>query len=160
MKAIKAWIYDQWRRLVVVYIFADPLTISISPTNDNVIQGTSKTIACIITGSPQPNPLIWTRLCNGKSEIIDLSLTNKFSGGTLDNPSLTINNFTDTDTGSYMCKVTNSVSTVSSEESALTLVRKFIYYRSYLKNCYSIDNAGVKSELTVYNFCYVIISYV
>jgi hypothetical protein len=44
----------------------------------------------------------------------------KFSGGTLSDPSLTINNIAKSDEGTYVCRATNCLGTTSSEYSVLT----------------------------------------
>jgi hypothetical protein len=43
----------------------------------------------------------------------------KFSGGTLSDPSLTINNFAKSDEGIYMCRATARFGTISSEDKNL-----------------------------------------
>ena len=50
----------------------------------------------------------------------------KFSGGTLSDPSLTINNIAKSDEGTYMCRATNCFGTTSSEYSVLTCKGQFL----------------------------------
>ena len=52
----------------------------------------------------------------------------KFSGGTLDDPSLTINDIAKLDEGIYMCRATNRFGTTSSEDSVITFKGKFLLY--------------------------------
>jgi hypothetical protein len=50
----------------------------------------------------------------------------KFSGGTLSDPSLTINNIAKSDEGIYVCRATTPFGTVSSEDSVLTCKGQFL----------------------------------
>jgi hypothetical protein len=52
----------------------------------------------------------------------------KFSGGTLSDPSLTINNFAKSDEGIYMCRATDRFGTISSEDSVITFKGNFLLY--------------------------------
>jgi len=50
----------------------------------------------------------------------------KFSGGTLSDPSLTINNIAKSDEGIYACIANNCFGTTSSEDSVLTCKGQFL----------------------------------
>jgi hypothetical protein len=52
----------------------------------------------------------------------------KFSGGTLSDPSLTINNFAKSDEGIYMYRATDRFGTISSEDSVITFKGNFLLY--------------------------------
>ena len=50
----------------------------------------------------------------------------KFSGGTLSDPSLTINNIAKSDEGTYACIVKHRFGTTTSEDSVLTCKGQFL----------------------------------
>jgi hypothetical protein len=50
----------------------------------------------------------------------------KFSGGTLDDPSLTINDIAKSDEGIYMCTVTDRFGKTLSENSVITCKGQFL----------------------------------
>jgi len=55
-----------------------------------------------------------------------VSVDGKFSGGTLSDPSLTINNIVKSDEGTYVCRATNCCGATSSEYSVLTFKGQFL----------------------------------
>lgn len=78
--------------------------------------GTTVTIDCtasVSQGSPALTVVYW--LLNGKN----LNITNsaKYSGGTVSNPSLSINNTASADAGEYHCGATNLVGSTTSSQS-------------------------------------------
>lgn len=75
--------------------------------------GTTVTIHCTANGSPTLKDIYW--LFNGKN--MDISDSNKYSGGIVNNPSLSIKNLASTDAGEYHCGATNLVGSTNSSQS-------------------------------------------
>ena len=55
-----------------------------------------------------------------------VDVNGKFSGGTLSDPSLTINNIVKSDEGIYACIAKNCFGTTSSEDSVLICIGQFL----------------------------------
>ena len=64
----------------------------------------------------------------GNEIVIVVGVDGKFSGGTLSDPSLTINNFAKSDEGIYMYRATDRFGTISSEDSVITFKGNFLLY--------------------------------
>ena len=65
--------------------------------------------------------LEWIKKTASSKAIVNVvGVDGKFSGGTLSDPSLTINNFAKSDEGVYVCRATTCYGTISSEDSVLT----------------------------------------
>ena len=100
------------------------LTVDISPTVSDVLEGDNQTITCIVSGKPVATDISWTKFSNGGFETIDsTAVPEKYLGGTKENPTLVIKNFTTSDTGIYVCKATHAVGTASSQPAVLTCKR-------------------------------------
>ncbi|CAG2228918.1 HMCN [Mytilus edulis] len=80
--------------------------ILIKPKAKRVAKGFSQTIVCCMSGTPIPKIITWTRITNELEIPVDLT-SDKYSGGTADCPSLTINSFNEADDGNYRCRATN-----------------------------------------------------
>ena len=70
--------------------------------------------------------ITWIKTTAADYEIVNVvSVDGKFSGGTLSDPSLTINKIAKSDEGTYVCIAENRFGT-SSEESVLTCKGQFL----------------------------------
>ena len=109
----------------VVYILLTALlTVDIPTTVGDVLQGDNQTITCTVSGKPVATDVFWTKSSNGGFETIDrTAVPGKYTGGTKENPTLVINDFTTSVTGTYVCKATNAVGTASSPPAFLTCKR-------------------------------------
>ena len=100
------------------------LTVDISPTVSDVLEGDNQTITGTVSGKPVATDISWTKFSNGGFETIDrTAVPEKYLGGTKENPTLVIKDFTTSDTGTYICKATNAVGTASSQPAVLICKR-------------------------------------
>ena len=105
---------------LLFYFIAKP-SIHISLTNVEVVGGQSHTITCSVSSFSVITDVTWIKTTAVGNEIVNVvGVDGKFSGGTLSDPSLTINNIAKSDEGIYMCRATNCFGTTSSEYSVLT----------------------------------------
>lgn len=95
------------------------LTVTIPQTSFTALIGTDRiTINCSVSGTPPATSVTWTKTVGGQTDSIDVS-SNKYSGSTVSNPSLTIRNLDQTDEGDYVCTAENLVGTANSETANL-----------------------------------------
>ncbi|CAC5365722.1 HMCN [Mytilus coruscus] len=92
------------------------LDTDISPTMTNITQGKNITIKCTVSGQPPASSIIWQFTPNGgNAQTINIEdCDGKYTGGSPQNPSLTVTNFQPSDAGSYVCSATNAVGISSS----------------------------------------------
>lgn len=95
------------------------VTASIVPS---VTVGNSVVINCVVTSDPKETAIVWQKVINGVPTALTISSNNRYSGGTVNTPSLTIGNVEDSDEGQYICQATNSVGTGSSNQVYLDVV--------------------------------------
>jgi hypothetical protein len=105
----------------LLFYFIGIPSIHISPTHVEVVGGQSHTIACSVSSISVITDVTWIKTTAVGYEIVNVvGVDRKFSGGTLSDPSLTINNIAKSDEGTYVCRATNCLGTTSSEYSVLT----------------------------------------
>jgi hypothetical protein len=108
----------------MLFYFTGRPSIHILPTNINIVEGQSHTITCSISSI---SDITWIKTTAVGYEIVNVvGVDGKFSGGTLSDPSLTINNIVKSDEGTYVCRATNCFGTTSSEYSVLTCKGQFL----------------------------------
>lgn len=83
--------------------------------------GNSVTLECTVVASPTHTSVYWERNVNGVSTRISLN-TGKYSGSTVNTPSLTISNAENNDEGFYICFAINSVGTGQSANTFLDVI--------------------------------------
>ena len=85
-----------------------------------VTTGSSVTLQCFASGNPAVTSVSWQRLFNNQYSalVIDGS---KYSGGSIQSPSLTISSTDSNDGGTYRCAASNSVGTGYSQDTSLTV---------------------------------------
>jgi hypothetical protein len=83
--------------------------------------GNDVTLVCTITSIPSYNEVKWDKGMHGipTEVVID---SNKYTGSTVNTPSLTIHSADSSDVGYYTCYGTNSVGTGQSQEVHLDVV--------------------------------------
>ncbi|XP_069133931.1 serine-rich adhesin for platelets-like isoform X6 [Argopecten irradians] len=92
--------------------------VTVAQANYNVITGGTITLVCTINASPAATTMAWRRLVGGASEPINID-NSKYTGGAINNPSLTITNAQNSDEGFYICQATNVVGTGESTNTYL-----------------------------------------
>ena len=111
----------------LLFYFIGKPSIHISPTNVEVVEGQSNTITCSVSSISVITDVTWIKTTAVGNEIVSVvGVDGKFSGGTLSDPSLTINNIAKSDEGTYMCRAKNCFGTTSSEYSVLTCKGQFL----------------------------------
>ena len=121
------WTHSCLLILITAYFFPDTPVVTVLSNQYSVNIGASRTLECTVTASPTHNNVYWQRNINGVSTTITIN-NNKYSGSTVSNPSLTINNADNNDEGFYICFATNSVGLGQSANTFLDVLgSKFIY---------------------------------
>lgn len=80
------------------------------------------TLECRITGAPSATRVYWTFSQQGESAIEISTSSGKYSGSTVNNPSLTISNTDLTDEGTYYCWAVNAFDTTQSNPTTLDVI--------------------------------------
>lgn len=75
-----------------------------------------------MTSNPAHTSVQWLRVLNGVTSSINLGTVGKYSGSTVNQPSLTINNPVNADEGYYICQATNSVGSGQSSQTYLDVI--------------------------------------
>ncbi|XP_052058072.1 hemicentin-1-like isoform X3 [Mytilus californianus] len=102
-------------------VVGDPPTVVIQQPSYNVLVGNTITLVCTVTSTPGATSVVWQRTTNGVTTTISLANTNKYSGSSVNVPSLTIFSSAESDEGSYVCQATNQFGTGSSSATTLTV---------------------------------------
>lgn len=104
--------------------FSDILQVSVPQDIYNVNYGQTIQLVCTVTGSPAATEVYWVRVRQGQSTEIKASTmdTNKYSGVTLNNPSLTVLNANENDGGVYKCYAKNIVGVGQSQQTQLNVI--------------------------------------
>ncbi|XP_071141762.1 cell adhesion molecule DSCAML1-like [Mytilus edulis] len=100
--------------------------VQIYTDNQQIIKGSNQIIQCTVFGKPFPSSLSWKKRVNGDEQVettVDLT-GRKYSGGTVDCPSLTINDFDMSDEGTYSCQAINEAGEDCSKELLLECIKK------------------------------------
>ncbi|XP_063428594.1 hemicentin-1-like isoform X17 [Mytilus trossulus] len=99
------------------------LTVVVAQLQYSVNYGNAITLVCSVSGSPSATSVYWQKLKNGQTTTINSNTnTNKYSGSSTQNPSLTINNADDTDSATYTCFAVNSIGLANSQQTSLSVV--------------------------------------
>ncbi|XP_070202021.1 hemicentin-1-like isoform X2 [Littorina saxatilis] len=88
-----------------------------TPSEISVNESSSITVPCSIDAVPPVTSIEWLR--NGN--ILDVSNTAKYSGGTVPTPPLTINNLQSSDFGVYQCRASNGVGSSESKNTTVNV---------------------------------------
>lgn len=100
---------------------SDPPVVTASIPN-SVRLGDPVTITCVVTANPGATQIRWKFITNNAESVIDINNNNRYTGGTVQTPSLTISPVEEVDRGSYKCEATNAEGTASSSPVFLNTV--------------------------------------
>lgn len=76
-------------------------------------------MVCTVTATPTHTNVYWRKIANGVSTDITVTNNNKYSGSTVNSPSLEVRNADLNDEGNYVCFASNSVGTGQSSQTFL-----------------------------------------
>jgi hypothetical protein len=77
------------------------------------------TLQCTVSGNPSVTTVQWTRVLIGQSQNVVTGGNTRYSGGSVNSPSLGISNVVNSDEGYYRCSATNSIGTGTSQQTFL-----------------------------------------
>ncbi|CAG2194109.1 HMCN [Mytilus edulis] len=105
-------------------VIGDVPFVQVLSTTYSVLFGGTIDLGCKVNANPSATNVYWQKLLNGVLITIDMSTNNfnKYSGSTVQSPSLTIISTTEADQGNYVCSATNSAGTGSSSQTFLNVV--------------------------------------
>ena len=118
------------------FSYTDLPTATILSNTYSVIVGGSVTLQCTVSGNPAITSVQWSRTVNGQQQSITIGGNSRYSGGSVNSPSLVIANAANADEGYYTCSATNVVGTGTSQQTFLditgsrwhTLIHLSIYF--------------------------------
>ena len=103
--------------------FLDVPVVTVSQPTYSTNIGNTIVLACVVSANPAHTAVFWTRqINNGNTETLNPASSTKYSGSTIQSPSLTINNVDTSDEGNYICHATNAVGTGQSSQTFLDIV--------------------------------------
>ncbi|VDI12391.1 Hypothetical predicted protein, partial [Mytilus galloprovincialis] len=125
-------------------------TVTVYQTIYNVNYGNSAVLVCSVTANPVHTSVYWRKIKNGVSTDIAIASSNsKYSGSTISNPSLQINNADLNDEANYVCFASNIVGTGQSSQTFLDVIGD-IPVATISSNIYSVViSATVTLQCTV-----------
>lgn len=96
-------------------------SVNIQSTSYSVTYGGTVTLECVVNSSPFQTSVEWQRIANGVSTNIDVTQEPRYSGGTVNSPSLIISGAVSGDAGVYVCSATNDAGKGVSGQTVLTV---------------------------------------
>ena len=96
------------------------LSVQIVQSSYSVLIGQSRTLECLVSGSPGATSVYWEKIVGSSTTTINSNTnTNKYTGSTVSTPSLTILNADQSDEANYVCYAVNAVGTANSQQTFL-----------------------------------------
>ncbi|XP_062619236.1 V-set and immunoglobulin domain-containing protein 10-like [Saccostrea cucullata] len=119
------------------------VTINVSATSYTVNQGDNVTLSVILSDTEINSTIVWEKqgINDTSYTVIDISSDERYEGGSMASPSLSIFNITNVDFGYYRCKVTNIDGTSTSPWIQVTLGSSYMYEES---GCDKLSCGGLK----------------
>jgi hypothetical protein len=115
-------VIDFWLLIILYYWFPGIPSVVVTLQNYNSNIGSTVTLGCVVTSNPAHTTVYWQRIdSNGGGSNINMN-SGKYSGSTVNNPSLTISSSALSDEGNYRCYATNSIGTGQSQNTYLDVV--------------------------------------
>lgn len=100
-------------------------TVQVGSSTYSGISGSSVTLVCsIISSNPSATSVKWEKDVNGVRTDVTTFMAPRISGGSVNQPSLTISSLTGSDSGTYYCSAANAVGTGASSATTLTVQSK------------------------------------
>ncbi|CAC5377795.1 HMCN [Mytilus coruscus] len=97
--------------------------VTVGQTTYSTNIGNNITIACVVSAIPTHTAVYWTRkINNGNIVTLNPASSTKYSGSTIQSPSLTIIDVDLSDEGNYICHATNAVGTGQSSHKFLDVI--------------------------------------
>ncbi|XP_048778626.2 hemicentin-1-like isoform X2 [Ostrea edulis] len=96
-------------------------SVSVSQTSYSIFVGSSVTMDCSVSGNPAINNVFWSVTRNGFTNTVSTTGGSRYSNGDINNPSLTLSNAQQSDTGVFTCKAQNAAGTTDSNPITLTV---------------------------------------
>ncbi|XP_052103319.1 hemicentin-1-like [Mytilus californianus] len=113
-------------------------TVTVERTYYLVEYGKLVQLVCSVSAAPTHTQVYWTRIQNGLPVTISMTNSAKYSGSTVSNPSLTINNVDQNDETYYICYANNTVGTGQSPQQIFVDVMGTVPDISIQSNSYSV----------------------
>lgn len=100
---------------------SDIPSVQVLSNTYSVTLGNTITLGCQVIANPTATNVYWQKLVNGVLVAVDMSTNNnnKYSGSTVQTPSLTIIGTVNEDEGNYVCSAQNSAGSASSSQTFL-----------------------------------------
>ena len=90
------------------------------------------TIQCNVAANPSHTSVYWQKITGGASTNIDVANSaGKYTGSSVNTPSLTITSSQLTDQGTYICYATNTVGTGQSTQVVVAVQGSKLYYHKF-----------------------------
>lgn len=122
------YINDIYVYMYLIHVLDLPIPETL-PINKDCSKYSTQTVTCNVRGN-QPKDLQWVKVSKGTAKTIKISLSSdKYLGGTVEKPSLCINNFVMEDEGTYVCCAVNDAGIGSSKGTFLTYICKCLNLR-------------------------------
>jgi hypothetical protein len=99
------------------------------------------TLECVVTANPTHTSVQWQKLVNNQYQTIAFNNNNnKYSGSTVNTPSLTLSSSDLNDEGYYICTATNSLGTGQSSQTFLDVIGSKGYKKNLLNyaHCFTM----------------------
>lgn len=106
--------------MIKILIIGIPVVTILQPSY-TTNYGDPVTLECTVTSNPLHTIVTWQKIVNGQPSSLNLGNSGKYSGSTVNTPSLTISSTNLGDPGVYRCLATNVVGTGQSQDTTLTV---------------------------------------
>ena len=128
-------IKDKWYVEILILLHVGTPVVTLPRNKYSVTANKDVTLDCGIVASPPATFVAWQRIRNGVVQNLVTTGSLKYSGGTTNNPSLTIHRVASGDEGHYVCIASNMAGNSKSEavylrvvacESSMIVTRDFV----------------------------------
>lgn len=118
--------FVQW---TLHFLISEVPSVQITLPNYQANVGSSITLGCSVVANPAHYQVYWRKTSGGQTTNIEVvNSGGKYSGSTVNSPSLTITNAAISDDATYVCFATNSIGTGQSTSTSLDVVGSKCHY--------------------------------